>query len=159
MRYGGGSGIRTHGELAPTPVFKTGALNRSAIPPSTYKRCAFLILRPVEKCRLLRTLQLFAFSIAAYSRLQRDVNLLRYVGLHSRHHMGINVQRDFDVRIPQALTARAAKQRPTLEPIHCGLLSPQRGDVLSTPSESPLPEATAFLFLEPEPPVLVSGEN
>jgi hypothetical protein len=31
--YGGGSGIRTHGELAPTPVFKTGALNRSAIPP------------------------------------------------------------------------------------------------------------------------------
>ena len=30
---GGGSGIRTHGELAPTPVFKTGALNRSAIPP------------------------------------------------------------------------------------------------------------------------------
>src|SRR5690606_30515702 len=31
---GGGSGIRTHGELAPTPVFKTGALNRSAIPPS-----------------------------------------------------------------------------------------------------------------------------
>lgn len=32
--HGGGSGIRTHGELAPTPVFKTGALNRSAIPPS-----------------------------------------------------------------------------------------------------------------------------
>ena len=31
---GGGSGIRTHGGLAPTPVFKTGALNRSAIPPS-----------------------------------------------------------------------------------------------------------------------------
>ena len=31
---GGGSGIRTHGELAPTPVFKTGALNRSAIPPT-----------------------------------------------------------------------------------------------------------------------------
>ena len=33
VALGGGSGIRTHGELAPTPVFKTGALNRSAIPP------------------------------------------------------------------------------------------------------------------------------
>ena len=32
-RGGGRSGIRTHGELAPTPVFKTGALNRSAILP------------------------------------------------------------------------------------------------------------------------------
>src|ERR1700743_1561242 len=32
---GGGWGeIRTHGELAPTPVFKTGALNRSATYPS-----------------------------------------------------------------------------------------------------------------------------
>ncbi len=31
---GGGGGIRTHGELAPTPVFKTGALNRSATPPA-----------------------------------------------------------------------------------------------------------------------------
>ncbi len=32
---GGGSGIRTHGRLAPTAVFKTAALNRSAIPPIT----------------------------------------------------------------------------------------------------------------------------
>ena len=34
-RAGGGGGIRTHGELAPTPVFKTGALNHSATPPCT----------------------------------------------------------------------------------------------------------------------------
>jgi hypothetical protein len=33
-RYGGGSGIRTHGDIAASPVFKTGALNRSAIPPN-----------------------------------------------------------------------------------------------------------------------------
>lgn len=38
LRYGpyrqsGGRGIRTHGTLTSTPVFKTGALNRSAIPP------------------------------------------------------------------------------------------------------------------------------
>ena len=33
-RAGGGrGGIRTHGRLAPTPVFKTGALNRSATLP------------------------------------------------------------------------------------------------------------------------------
>ena len=32
---GGGSGeIRTHGGLAPSPVFKTGALNRSATLPA-----------------------------------------------------------------------------------------------------------------------------
>jgi hypothetical protein len=30
---GGGSEIRTHGGVAPTAVFKTAALNRSAIPP------------------------------------------------------------------------------------------------------------------------------
>jgi hypothetical protein len=34
----GGGGIRTHGTLASTPVFKTGALNRSATPPSNWRR-------------------------------------------------------------------------------------------------------------------------
>src|SRR6185312_7511117 len=33
IRSGGWGGIRTHGELAPTPVFKTGALNPSATHP------------------------------------------------------------------------------------------------------------------------------
>ena len=32
---GGRGGIRTHGGLAPTPVFKTGALNHSATLPTT----------------------------------------------------------------------------------------------------------------------------
>src|SRR5689334_14679738 len=32
-RNGGESGIRTHGRFDPSPVFKTGALNRSAISP------------------------------------------------------------------------------------------------------------------------------
>ena len=35
---GGGGGIRTHGTVSRTPVFKTGALNRSATPPDC--RCA-----------------------------------------------------------------------------------------------------------------------
>jgi hypothetical protein len=33
-RTGGWGGIRTHGALAGTPVFKTGALNRSATHPA-----------------------------------------------------------------------------------------------------------------------------
>jgi hypothetical protein len=32
--FGGRGGIRTHGTLAGTPVFKTGALNHSATLPS-----------------------------------------------------------------------------------------------------------------------------
>lgn len=32
-RVGGGGGIRTHGGVTPTSVFKTGALNHSATPP------------------------------------------------------------------------------------------------------------------------------
>ncbi len=31
--HGGGSGIRTHETVTRLPVFKTGAFNRSAIPP------------------------------------------------------------------------------------------------------------------------------
>ena len=34
MTVGGRGGIRTHGTLAGTPVFKTGALNHSATLPS-----------------------------------------------------------------------------------------------------------------------------
>jgi hypothetical protein len=33
-KNGGGGEIRTHGRLAPSPVFKTGALDRSATPPA-----------------------------------------------------------------------------------------------------------------------------
>ena len=45
---GGGSGIRTHGGLAPTAVFKTAALNRSATPPCLN---SFTGAR-VEPCRI-----------------------------------------------------------------------------------------------------------
>ena len=33
---GGGGGIRTHGRLSPTSVFKTGAFNHSATPPTRH---------------------------------------------------------------------------------------------------------------------------
>jgi hypothetical protein len=44
MRTGGRGGIRTHGTLAGTPVFKTGALNHSATLPC-------LEFRDLAKCR------------------------------------------------------------------------------------------------------------
>ena len=37
---GGGGGIRTHGGVAPTPVFKTGTFDRSATPPQDRLRVA-----------------------------------------------------------------------------------------------------------------------
>lgn len=40
MIYGGESGIRTHGRFDPSPVFKTGALNRSAISPGACRGLA-----------------------------------------------------------------------------------------------------------------------
>jgi hypothetical protein len=46
---GGWGGIRTHGALARTPVFKTGALNRSAIPPSFDFVSFFGLLASTEK--------------------------------------------------------------------------------------------------------------
>ena len=43
---GGGGGIRTHGTLTRTPVFKTGAFDRSATPPACEPRThARLILK------------------------------------------------------------------------------------------------------------------
>ena len=48
-RDGGWGGIRTHGEYSPTPVFKTGALNRSATHPS---KCDMIITFCDEMLRL-----------------------------------------------------------------------------------------------------------
>src|SRR5207248_3672175 len=38
VQFGGRGGIRTHGALAGTPVFKTGALNHSATLPSAQRQ-------------------------------------------------------------------------------------------------------------------------
>ncbi len=55
---GGESGIRTHGRFDPSPVFKTGALNRSAISPlllplsrGAFAPCRFYH-RPEGRCSL-----------------------------------------------------------------------------------------------------------
>src|SRR3569832_345403 len=39
LGIGGRGGIRTHGTVSRTPVFKTGALNHSATLPKTIRRC------------------------------------------------------------------------------------------------------------------------
>ncbi len=46
MIYNGWGGIRTHGTVTRTPVFKTGALNRSATHP-TNEIIGFLIFQQV----------------------------------------------------------------------------------------------------------------
>src|SRR4051794_21661016 len=44
---GGEGGIRTHGRLAPTPVFKTGALNHSATSPDNqFNNLALAVCQP-----------------------------------------------------------------------------------------------------------------
>ncbi len=52
---GGGGGIRTHERLAPLPIFKTGAFNRSATPPNLINQALtrfWLAARPFE-CPLI----------------------------------------------------------------------------------------------------------
>jgi hypothetical protein len=46
VKCGGWGEIRTHGELTPTPVFKTGAINRSATHPRARNR---QYLTPIAK--------------------------------------------------------------------------------------------------------------
>jgi hypothetical protein len=80
-KFGGGSGIRTHGGIAATPVFKTGALNRSAIPPASeidrLPDCRpNLAIRRCKNChhRLARA---FAFSPLERSAAQCQRSLPR----------------------------------------------------------------------------------
>ena len=40
---GGGGGIRTHGTLARSTVFKTAPINRSGTPPSNRFRCITIL--------------------------------------------------------------------------------------------------------------------
>ena len=46
--FGGSCEIRTHGGLAPSPVFKTGAFNRSATPPGLVQAPDFTTFILVE---------------------------------------------------------------------------------------------------------------
>jgi hypothetical protein len=50
---GGGGGIRTHGDLSATPVFKTGAFNRSATPPMPRTYYGFAHHHPQPSTQML----------------------------------------------------------------------------------------------------------
>ena len=84
---GGGGGIRTHGGLSPTPVFKTGALNHSATPPclrnqGVSRYCS--VREPVNWDRI-RTERLKCSSrLAPNERADKALRLIRCVLLHVR---------------------------------------------------------------------------
>src|ERR1700688_4252891 len=61
LSFGGRGGIRTHGTLAGTPVFKTGALNHSATLPSPETSDLAGVGRR-GKCRLPAPIAEFSFS-------------------------------------------------------------------------------------------------
>jgi hypothetical protein len=49
---GGGGEIRTHEGLTPSPVFKTGAFNRSATPPTEAALCHLIFVGTNRNCML-----------------------------------------------------------------------------------------------------------
>ena len=59
VNSGGETEIRTQERVAPLPVFKTGAFNRSAIPPKDWYDTVFM--NKVNKI-YLKKLQFFAYN-------------------------------------------------------------------------------------------------
>ena len=79
---GGGGGIRTHGTISRTPVFKTGALNRSATPPDD---CfAFLKHRKTVKHNTQST-RVQSLSERLLSSFSCRVNGHCFIYQHSEH--------------------------------------------------------------------------
>ncbi len=86
---GGGGGIRTHGTVSRTTVFKTVALNHSATPPETghaQDARAFQVQRKrpgalpgpfVSKCRLLRQLVVNALDVEVHAEQRADRRTFR----------------------------------------------------------------------------------
>src|SRR3546814_1115479 len=66
IRRGGESGIRTHGRFDPLPVFKTGALNRSAISPE----------RSEEHTSELQSLMRISYAVFCLKKKQQTTQLI-----------------------------------------------------------------------------------
>jgi hypothetical protein len=91
---GGRGGIRTHGTLAGTPVFKTGALNHSATLPGVEIARLFVTARRTYRGL---TTDLLPFVIAiVYGGSQRAVNRRCGLALHIRHQVAVDVHSDGD---------------------------------------------------------------
>jgi hypothetical protein len=88
---GGRGGIRTHGTLAGTPVFKTGALNHSATLPNVEISQLFETTRTY---RALITDLLPVVAAFVYGGSRRAVNLGCGFTLHVRHQATADVHRD-----------------------------------------------------------------
>ncbi len=65
VNYGGGGEIRTHGRVAPTTIFKTVALNRSATPPIVFSTipCPRHFLNTIPVCGHLDSLQTLRYKL------------------------------------------------------------------------------------------------
>src|SRR6516225_3898816 len=76
MAYGGRGGIRTHGTLAGTPVFKTGALNHSATLPSFERSKLFSPFRRTKQ-NVANALQTSVLRALLYGGTEGAVNSRR----------------------------------------------------------------------------------
>ena len=92
-KFGGRGGIRTHGGVAPTAVFKTAALNHSATLPSCCG--AFRLVGPEALSAPISN------GSPVYGRPQGSVNLRCCVLLHARQHVGVS--EPFPVALPSGM--------------------------------------------------------
>jgi hypothetical protein len=83
-------------------VLKTGALNRSVI-LSALISLAFLTCYDFEFGRCYHFATECLLRLRLYLTPDRSVNLFRRVRLHSRHDMGVEVERDADRGMSKAL--------------------------------------------------------
>src|SRR6476469_6733712 len=92
---GGRGGIRTHGTLAGTPVFKTGALNHSATLPNL----EIVQLSVADRERLEDAATALLPNVVGafvYGGAQYPVNRRSRLPLHVRHQVAVDVHRDRD---------------------------------------------------------------
>ena len=99
---GGRGGIRTHGTLAGTPVFKTGALNHSATLPNQY----FQVLSACSEQNKPRNWH--PIGILA---IQRRVDRRCRLAIALLEQMGIDAQGNIRLRVPRTLGYRCRVRR------------------------------------------------
>ena len=66
---GGGGGIRTHGTLARTTVFKTAPINRSGTPPKIFIGYLLIIYKKKSVVKGVREINFFIFIFASIQYL------------------------------------------------------------------------------------------
>ena len=122
---GGRGGIRTHGGLAPTPVFKTGALNHSATLPDQYYQYVTDFHFP-SKVRIGTEPRAF---LLVQEVCDKPLRLISGILLHVGKRVGIPLQSEGHGRIRGRQrhlgTPTEREIGVTIEPIRCALLQRQ----------------------------------